>query len=192
MLTRHVKIVCLIEALFLPSLLTQRDNPLPQSVLQGMDILPDTAQPVPILHGPNAIHDPVNDDGLIGIRIRTRLRQLDLVRSHTHKITFLAIGKGSAQRKLQKMYYGLRLNEAINWKWILARGSSGDPARHVDSNLPISSSWFSMCTLVSTLFIDTLLMFVCEYGRVLLAILSLYCKLRFDLRGMPQKGVMEF
>lgn len=49
-----------------------------------------------------------------------------------------------------------------------------------------------MCTLVSTLFIDTLLTFVCEYGRLPLAILSLCCELRVDLRGMQQKGGWSF
>lgn len=49
-----------------------------------------------------------------------------------------------------------------------------------------------MCTLVATLFIDTLLMFRWEYGRGPLTILSLCCELRFDLRGMPQKEAMEF
>lgn len=114
MLTRHVKIIHLVEALFFPPLLTERDDPLPQPVLQGMEILPDTAQPVRILHGPDSIHDPVNDDCRIGVRIRTRLRQRDLIRCHTHKIAFLAIGKGSAHCKLQEMYDDLRLNEAID------------------------------------------------------------------------------
>lgn len=68
MLNRKVEIATAVQLLFPPSLLGERDNSLPQSRFERVDVLADEAEATPICFGANAAHDTLDDGQAIGAR----------------------------------------------------------------------------------------------------------------------------